>query len=57
MIARTVHKHTPQAQLAGPFFNRYIVPRKKVGRKTKFVDVDKMSDLSATDNTVATAHC
>jgi len=57
MIARTVHKHTPQAQLAGPFFNKYIVPRKKVGRKTKFVDVDKMPDLSETDNTVATAHC
>ena len=57
MIARTVHKHTPQAQLAGPFFNRYIVPRKKVSKKTKFVDVDKMPDLSETDNTIATAHC
>ena len=56
MIARTVHKHTPQAQLAGPFFNRYIVSRKKVSKKTKFVDVDKMRDLSETDNTVATAH-
>ena len=33
MIARTVHKHTPQSQLAGPFFNRYIVSRKKVSKK------------------------
>ena len=58
MIARTVHKHTPQEQLAGPFFNRYIVPRKKVSKKTKFVDVDKMPDLSETNNnTVATANC
>ena len=57
MIARTVHKHTPQAQLAGPFFNRYIVSRKKVSKKTKFVDIDKMPDLSETNNTVVAANC
>jgi len=46
MIARTVHKHTPQSQLEGPFFNRYIVPRKKVNKKAKLIDVDKMPDLT-----------
>jgi hypothetical protein len=46
MIARTVHKHTPQSQLDGPFFNRYIVPRKKINKKSKIVDVDKMPDLT-----------
>lgn len=47
MIARTVHKHTPQAQLEGPIFNKYLVTRKKVGRKTKFVDIDTMPILTA----------
>ena len=47
MIARTVHKHTPQAQLEGPIFNKYLVTRKKVGRKTKFVDIDTMPVLTA----------
>ena len=46
MIARTVHKHTPQAQLEGPFFNRFIVTRKKIKKKTKIVDIDKMPVLS-----------
>jgi len=51
MIARTVHKHTPQAQLKGPFFNKYIISRKKMNKKTKFVDVDKMPDLSENNDT------
>jgi hypothetical protein len=49
MIARTVHKHTPQAQLEGSFFNKYIVSRKKVSKKTKFIDVDKMPDMTNAD--------
>jgi len=56
MIARTVHKHTPQSQLAGPFFNRYIVSRKKVSKKAKLVDVDKMPILSEITNTVVAAN-
>jgi hypothetical protein len=46
MIARTVHKHTPQAQLKGPLFNKYLVTRKKIGKKTKFVDIDTMPVLT-----------
>jgi hypothetical protein len=48
MIARTVHKHTPQAQLEGSFFDRYIIPRKKAN-KAKMVDVDKMPDMTNAD--------
>ena len=46
MIARTVHKHTPQAQFEGPFFDKYIVSRKKISKKAKIVDVDKMPCLA-----------
>ena len=46
MIARTVHKHTPQAQLERPLFNKYLVTRKKIGKKTKFVDIDTMPILT-----------
>jgi hypothetical protein len=46
MIARTVTKTTPQAQLVGPFFNRFVVTRKKINRISKLVDVDKMPVLS-----------
>ena len=46
MIARTVHKHTPQAQLERPLFKKYLVTRKKVGGKTKFVDIDTMPILT-----------
>jgi len=46
MIARTVHKHTPQTQLEGSFFNRFIVGRKKIGKKTRIVDIDKMPNLT-----------
>jgi len=46
MIARTVHKHTPQAQLEGNFFNRFIIGRKKFSKKAKIVDIDKMPVLT-----------
>jgi len=45
MIARTVHKHTPQAQLQG-VFNKYISTRKKINKKSKIIDIDKMPILS-----------
>jgi len=45
MIARTVHNHTPQAQLNEPFFNKFVISRKKISKKTKFVDIDKMPVL------------
>ena len=47
MIARTVHKHTPEAQLSGGNFDKYIVGRKKVYNKSKVVDIDKMLVMSS----------
>jgi hypothetical protein len=38
MIARTVHAHTPEAQLADPFFNQFKVDEKINGS----IDIDAM---------------
>ena len=46
MIARTVHNHNPQKQLENAFFNKFIIGRKKVGKKVKLVDIDKMPILT-----------
>ena len=42
MIARTVHAHLPQKQVEDGLFRRYQTTRKKLGKKAKVVDVDKM---------------
>ena len=42
MIARTVHKHTPKAQVIHPVFNRYVATRKKLPRKPKLIDIDTL---------------
>ena len=39
MIARTVNKHTPQAVLNNPYFEKYIVTKKKINTK-KLLDLD-----------------
>ena len=41
MIARTVHKHTPQAQLDNVQFEKYKINRKKAKQK-KIMDIDKL---------------
>ena len=41
MIARTVHKHTPQAQMENPQFQKYRIKKKKVQRK-KIIDIDNL---------------
>lgn len=46
MISRTVHNHTPQKQVENPVFNKFIISRKKVGKKVKIVDIDKMPILT-----------
>ena len=43
MIARTVHKHTPQNQLKNPLFKQYCVSRKKINKKAKIFNIDKLS--------------
>jgi hypothetical protein len=37
MIARTVHKHTPQEQLAFPFFSQFL--SKKLGEEVMDIDI------------------
>jgi hypothetical protein len=42
MIARSVHNHTPQAQLAKPIFVEYEFPKKKVKTTHRIINIDKM---------------
>jgi hypothetical protein len=42
MIARSVHNHTPQAQLSKPIFASYEFPKKKVKSSNRIVNIDKM---------------
>jgi hypothetical protein len=41
MIARTVHKHVPANVLSNPYFDKFIVPKKEVAKKT-VMDLDAM---------------
>ena len=41
MIARTVHKHTPQNQLDNVIFSKFKINRKKANKK-KMIDIDKL---------------
>ena len=45
MIARTVHRHTPEAQLQRDIFSNYKASRKSLPRKAKIVDIDKIPVL------------
>ena len=42
MIARSVHNHTPQAQLSKPIFADYEFPKKKVKSSHRILNIDKM---------------
>ena len=42
MIARSVHKHTPQAQLLKPMFVDYEVPKKKIKTTNRIMNIDKL---------------
>jgi hypothetical protein len=42
MIARSVHNHTPQAQLSKPIFAEYEFPKKKVKSSHRILNIDKM---------------
>jgi hypothetical protein len=42
MIARSVHKHTPQAQLLKPIFVDYEVPKKKIKPTNRVINIDKL---------------
>jgi hypothetical protein len=40
MIARCVHKHTPQAQLEREVFKKFIVDKSKLGKNDKVMNID-----------------
>jgi hypothetical protein len=40
MIARCVHKHTPQAQLERKEFNAFIFPKKQIPGNEKVINID-----------------
>jgi len=42
MIARTVHKHTPELQLTDPYFSKYALDKKQVKniQNNKIIDID-----------------
>jgi hypothetical protein len=42
MIARTVHNHLPHEQLEHYLFKNFITTRKKMNRKTKVINIDKL---------------
>ena len=42
MIARSVHKHTPQAQLSKPIFADYEVPKKNIKTSNRVMNIDKL---------------
>ena len=45
MIARTVHNHIPEKQLENPIFGGFQVSRKKIPKKAKIIDIDKIPIL------------
>jgi hypothetical protein len=42
MIARTVHNHTPKKQLERELFKGYLVSKKKIAKRQKIINIDKM---------------
>ena len=42
MIARLVHKHTPEAQLENPLFKQFIVNKKRISKKASIFDCDNL---------------
>ena len=42
MIARSVHKHTPQAQLSKSIFADYEVPKKNIKTSNRVMNIDKL---------------
>ena len=47
MIARTVHKHTPENQLERELFNIYRVNRKNINKKAfaSVLNIDKLEPI------------
>ena len=46
MIARTVHKHTPQNVLNNKYFEKYTVPKKNINKKSSIFNIDELPCLA-----------
>ena len=46
MIARNVHRHTPQAQLEREIFAKYQVSKKSIPKKARIVNIDKIPSFT-----------
>jgi len=42
MISRTVHAHTPEAVVESGYFERFVVPKKKLNRSAKVINIDSL---------------
>jgi len=42
MISRTVHNHTPEAVIESGYFERFVVPKKKINRSAKVINIDSL---------------
>ena len=42
MISRNVHNHDPKEVIKNSIFDRYHTSKKKIGKKTKIVNIDKI---------------
>ena len=46
MITRKCTKQTPQNQLSNPLFKKFISSKRKIGRKAKIINIDKIPRYS-----------
>ena len=42
MISRTVHNHNPSEIIKNELFNNFLTSKKKIGKKTKVINIDKI---------------
>ena len=45
MIARTVHNHVPHKQLERDIFSGYSIPKSKLNKKTRVINIDGMIEM------------
>jgi hypothetical protein len=46
MIARTVNKHTPEAQLNDPYFKQFLIKKSKELNSKNIINIDELSCYS-----------
>ena len=42
MIARTVHKHMPLEVLRKPYFDTFVVPKKKINKTGQIINIENL---------------